>query len=154
MKRNQEKERNDRLSFKTLDTQFKQEAIEGLNCSPLEANALIDIVKEVCFPFLNEKSIENIRPGQIVVQAIDMNEPAGKPIKECKFKSVILTIDNGQSDLDVRLNNGIPALRRERIKRATRDAFEQRTLLTVEDLAYKILSTGYRTMTHDLKCST
>jgi hypothetical protein len=32
MKRNQEKERNDRLSFKTLDTQFKQEAIEGLNC--------------------------------------------------------------------------------------------------------------------------
>ncbi len=113
MKRNQEKERNDRLSFKTLDTQFKQESIEGLNCSPLEANALIDIVKEVYFPFLNEKSIENIRPGQIVVQAIDLNEPAGKPIKECKFKSIILTIDNGQSDLDIRLNNGIPALRRE-----------------------------------------
>jgi hypothetical protein len=103
MKRNQEKELNDRLSFKTLDTQFKQEAIEGLNCSPLEANALIDIVKEVYFPFLNEKSIENIRPGQIVVQAIDLNEPAGKTIKECKFKSVILTIDNGQSDLDIRL---------------------------------------------------
>lgn len=138
MKRNQEKERNDRLSFKTLDTQFKQEAIEGLNCSPLEANALIDIVKEVYFPFLNEKSIENIRPGQIVVQAIDLNEPAGKPIKECKFKSVILTIDNGQNDLDIRLNNGIPALRREQIKRVTREAFKQRTLLTVEDLAYKI----------------
>lgn len=150
MKRNQEKERNDRLSFKTLDTQFKQEAIEGLNCSPLEANALIDIVKEVYFPFLNEKSIENIRPGQIVVQAIDLNEPAGKPIKECKFKSVILTIDNGQSDLDIRLNNGIPALRREQIKRVTREAFKQRTLLTVEDLAYKILSAGYRTITRDL----
>jgi hypothetical protein len=38
MKRNQEKERNDRLSFKTLDTQFKQEAIEGLNCSPLKVS--------------------------------------------------------------------------------------------------------------------
>lgn len=150
MKRNQEKERYDRLAFKTLDQQFKQEAIEGLNCSPLEAEALIEIVKEVYFPLLEEKSIENIRPGQIVVQAIDLNEPAGKPIKECKFKSVILTIDNGQSDLDIRLNNGIPALRIERIKRVTREAFEQGTLLTVEDLAYKILSAGYRTITRDL----
>jgi hypothetical protein len=150
MKRNQEKERHDRLSFKTLDSQFKQEAIEGLNCSPLEAAALIDIVKEVYFPLLEEKSIENIRPGQIVVQAMDISEPAGKPIKECKFKNVILTVDNGQSDLDIRLNNGIPALRRERIKRVTREAFEQGTLLTAEDLAYKILSAGYRTITRDL----
>ncbi len=150
MKRNQEKERHDRLSFKTLDSQFKQEAIEGLNCSPLEAEALIDIVKEVYFPLLEEKSIDNIRPGQIVVQAIDVNEPAGKPIKECKFKSVILTIDNGQSDLDIRLNDGIPSLRRERIKRVTREAFEQGTLLTVEDIAYKILSAGYRTIIRDL----
>jgi hypothetical protein len=150
MKRNQEKERHDRLSFKTFDTQFKQEAMVGLNCSPLEANALIDIVKEVYFPLLEEKSIENIRPGQIIVQAIDLNEPAGKPIKECKFKSVILTIDNGQSDLDFRLNNGIPALRIERIKRVTREAFSQGTLLTAEDLAYKILSVGYRTITRDL----
>ncbi len=31
MKRNQEKERYDRLAFKTLDQQFKQEAIEGLS---------------------------------------------------------------------------------------------------------------------------
>lgn len=150
MKRNQEKERHDRLSFKTLDTQFKQEAMVGLNCSPLEANALIDIVKEVYFPLLEEKSIENIRPGQIIVQAIDLNEPAGIPIKECKFKNVILTIDNGQNDLDIRLNNGIPALRRERIIRVTREAFSQGTLLTAEDLAYKILSVGYRTITRDL----
>lgn len=150
MKRNQEKERHDRLSLKTLDSQFKQEAIEGLNCSPLEAEALIDIVKEVYFPLLEEKSIENIRPGQIVVQVIDLKEPAGKPIKECKFKNVILTIDNGLSDLEIRLEKGIPALRRERIKRVTREAFEQGTLLTVEDLAYKILSAGYRTIIRDL----
>ncbi len=38
------------------------------------------IVKEVYFPLLEERSIENIRPGQIVVQAIDLNEPPGKPI--------------------------------------------------------------------------
>lgn len=32
----------------------------------------------------------------------------------------------------------------------TREAFEQKTLLTVEDLAYKILSAGYRTIIRDL----
>ncbi len=60
MKRKQEKERYDRLSFKTRDRQFQQEAIEGLSCSPLEAKALTEIVKEVYFPLLEEKSIENI----------------------------------------------------------------------------------------------
>ena len=113
MKRKQEKERYDRLSFKTLDRQFQQEAIEGLSCSPLEAKALTAIVKEVYFPLLEEKSIENIRPGQIVVQAIDLNEPPGKPIKKCMFKSVILTIDNGQSDLEIRQEEGIPAHRKK-----------------------------------------
>jgi len=47
MKRKQEKERYDRLSFKPLDRQFQQEAIDGLSCSPLEAKALTEIVKEV-----------------------------------------------------------------------------------------------------------
>ena len=46
MKRKQEKERYDRLSFKTLDRQFQQEAIVGLSCSPLEGKALIEIVKD------------------------------------------------------------------------------------------------------------
>ena len=150
MKRKQEKERYDRLSFKTLDRQFQQEAIDGLSCSPLEAKALTEIVKEVYFPLLEERSIENIRPGQIVVQAIDLNEPPGKPIKKCMFKSVILTIDSGQSDLKIRQEEGIPALRRERIKRVTKEAFKQGTLLTAEDMAYKIFSVGYRTIIRDL----
>nr|CBH38372.1 hypothetical protein BSM_18490 [uncultured archaeon] len=47
MKRKQEKERYDKLPFKTLDRQFQQEAIDGLSCSPLEAKALTEIVKEV-----------------------------------------------------------------------------------------------------------
>jgi hypothetical protein len=47
MKRQQEKERYDRLSFKTRDRQFQQEAFEGLSCSPLDAKALTEIVKEV-----------------------------------------------------------------------------------------------------------
>ncbi|NJD78920.1 MAG: hypothetical protein FIB08_17810 [Candidatus Methanoperedens sp.] len=40
-----------------------------------------------------------------------------------------MTIDNCQGDLDVRLNNGTSAVRREPIKRVTREKFEQGTLL-------------------------
>jgi len=150
MKRQQEQQRYDRLSFKTLDRQFQQEAIEGLSCSPFEAKALTQIIKEVYFPLLENKNIENIRPGQVIVQAIDLSEPPGKPIKECKFKNIILTLDNGLDDLETRQRKGIGTLRRERIKRVTREAFEQGTLLTAEDLAYKIFNVGYRTIVRDL----
>jgi predicted rRNA methylase YqxC with S4 and FtsJ domains len=66
------------------------------------------------------------------------------------FKSVILTIDSGQSDLKIRQEERIPALRRERIKSVTKEAFKQGTLLTAEDMAYKIFSVGYRTIIRDL----
>jgi hypothetical protein len=49
MKRKPEKERYDRLPFKTLDRQFQQEAIDGLSCSLLEAKALTEIVKDLTF---------------------------------------------------------------------------------------------------------
>ncbi len=61
-----------------MDRQFQEEAIEGLNSSPLEAKALAEIVKEVYFPLLEEKSIyctANL--------AIEGNEsPQGKAFKK------------------------------------------------------------------------
>lgn len=61
-----------------------------------------------------------------------------------------MTIDSGQSDLKIRQEERIPALRRERIKSVTKEAFKQGTLLTAEDMAYKIFSVGYRTIIRDL----
>jgi len=151
MKRQQIQQREERLSFKTLDKQFQKEALDGLKCSPIEAKALTQIVKEVYFPLFEDKDISNIRPGQIVVQAVDLEEPPGKPIKQCKFKHVILTIDKGLGDLKIRLEKGIIELRRERIKRITKEAFEQGALLTAEDLAYRVFNAGYRTIIRDLK---
>jgi hypothetical protein len=51
MKRKQEKERYDRLSFKTLNRHFQQEAMEGLSCSPQEAKHLPRLLKK----FFREK---------------------------------------------------------------------------------------------------
>ena len=50
--RNRRREVLERLDSKTLDARFTTEIQQGLNCSPFEAEAVLDVVKEVYFPFL------------------------------------------------------------------------------------------------------
>jgi len=52
MIRNKTEERKRRLFTKILDQAFKKEGEKGLNCSPIESKALLDIVKEVDMPYL------------------------------------------------------------------------------------------------------
>ena len=54
--RNREREVIERLDSKTLDARFTTEIEQGLNCSPFEAEAVLDVVKEVYFPFLSAES--------------------------------------------------------------------------------------------------
>jgi len=51
--RNRSKESRNRLAAKSLDTRFRHETQQGLNCSPFEAEAVLQVVKEVYFAFLN-----------------------------------------------------------------------------------------------------
>lgn len=152
MIRNKTQERKKRLSTKTLDQAFRKQVEEGLNCSPIESKALLDIVKEIYMPYLHNK--RTIHPGQMVVMGIDIDEPPGKPLGKCKFKPVVVTKYNGKSDDNVRLENGSRGtvfLRRAQLERITEEAKNQGVLLTAEDLAYKIFNCGYRTICRDLK---
>jgi hypothetical protein len=54
--RNKKREILRRLDSKTLDARFLNEIRNGLNCSPFEAEAVLEVVKEVYFPFLDEQS--------------------------------------------------------------------------------------------------
>jgi hypothetical protein len=47
--RNPVKETLERLDSKTLDAQFCTEIVHGLNCSPFEAQAVLEVVKEIYF---------------------------------------------------------------------------------------------------------
>ena len=51
--RNPRKEELRRLESKTLDGQFRTIVEQGLHCSPFEAEAVLDVVREVYFPFLD-----------------------------------------------------------------------------------------------------
>lgn len=152
MIRDKKAEQRNRVSLKTLDRVFVKEIETGLNCSPFESKAILDVVKEVYLPWLN--SPETIHPGQMVVMGVKIEEPPGKPLKDCRFGTAIVTYHAGEEDDKIREEcgfRGVTMLRRHRMKRIAEEANQQGILLTLEDFAYKIFNCGYRTVCRDLE---
>lgn len=139
----------DRLKQKQLDQMFTQKLLAGLNCSPFEAAAIMDVVYDVYRPFFDNPM--SLQPGQMIVQAISIDSHPGRKLSECSLESVILTIDAGQQDLKVREEWGVTGLRRHRLQRICNEAFQQGALLTVEDIANRVLNCGERTLCRDIE---
>jgi DNA-binding CsgD family transcriptional regulator len=147
--RNRSKEGLDRLASKTLDARFLHDMEHGLNCSPFEAEAVLQVVKEVYFPFIDAES-PMAPPGKITLIAVSAEEPAGKPITQCEKARVCLTLHRGAEDDRVLQQQGAIAFRRARIADLCQEALSQGGLLTAEDLAYRVFFVSPRTITRDL----
>lgn len=139
-----------RLKSKTLDARFLAIIRDGLNCSPFEAQAVLEAVNEVYFPFL-ESDCPQAPPGMVTLVAVCADEPAGKPITQCQTRSVCLKVHRGTVDDETLRNNGPDAFRRSRIADLCQEALSQGALLTREDLAYRIFYVSTRTISRDLK---
>lgn len=139
-----------RLEAKTLDARFLTEMQQGLNCSPFEAEAVLKVVKEVYFPFLDQVESPPARPGKLTVVAVCADEPAGKPISKCQKRVVCLTLHRGAVDDRLLQQQGPAALRQARIPDLCQEALSQGVLLTREDLAYRIFIESTRTISRDL----
>jgi len=147
--RNRAKETVGRLAAKTIDAEFLHEIGHGLNCSPFEAEAVLDVVKEVYFPFLDQGRCL-APPGKITLVAVSADEPAGKPVADCQKQTVCLTLHRGADDDRLLHQQGASAFRRARISDLCQEALSQGGLLTVEDLAYRVFFVSPRTITRDL----
>ena len=147
--RNKKKEVLGRLNSKTLDARFINEIQTGLNCSPFESEAVLDVVKEVYFPFLDEQSVK-APPGKITLIAVSADEPAGKPVVDCEKQSVCLTVHRGSEDDRILQEQGAAGFRQARIIDLCQEALSQGALLTREDLAYRVFFVSPRTITRDL----
>jgi DNA-binding CsgD family transcriptional regulator len=147
--RNKKKELLERLNFKTLDAQFLQEIQHGLNCSFFEAEAVLQVVKEVYFPYVDQES-PTPPPGKISLMAVSADEPAGKPVADCQKQTVCLTLHRGGEDDRLLHEKGPSAFRQARISDLCQEALSQGGLLTCEDLAYRIFFVSPRTITRDL----
>jgi hypothetical protein len=147
--RNKKREILSRLDSKTLDAKFLNEIRNGLNCSPFEAEAVLDVVKEVYFPFLDEQSVK-APPGKVTLIAVSADEPAGKPVVDCEKQSVCLTIHRGLEDDRILQEQGAAGFRQARVLDLCQEALSQGALLTREDLAYRVFFVSTRTITRDL----
>lgn len=147
--RNKAKQTLDRLGCKTLDSQFLHEIQHGLNCSPFEAEAVLDVVKEVYLPFIDPASGQ-APPGKVTLIAVDADEPAGKSISECQKRSVCLSVHRGALDDQLLDEHGPVGFRQNRIPEICQEALSQGALLTREDLAYRVFFVSTRTITRDL----
>jgi hypothetical protein len=139
----------DRLKQKQLDTQFINSLIQGMNCSQFEAKAILNAVYETYQPFFDNSGA--MKPGQILFEVVSIENGAQKKLSECKMLSVVLTLDAGEDDLNVKEKYGVQGLRRHRLERVVNEAFQQGGLLTVEDIANRLLNCGERTLCRDIK---
>ena len=139
-----------RLEAKTLDARFLTEMRQGLNCSPFEAEAVLNVVKEVYFPFLDNTESVPTAPGKITIIGVCADEPAGKPINRCTKRVVCLTLHRGSQDDSLLSEQGPAAFRQARIPELCQEALSQGVLLTREDLAFRIISQSTRTISRDL----
>ncbi len=138
-----------RLSEKQLDTQFINEIISGLQCSPFEANAIVDSVYKIYAPYFQTNG--SIKPGQILFQVLSIDNHPSVALADSKQISVTLTFDNPTEDLEIRKRLGVIGLRQHRIQRVCNEAYQQGGLLTVEDLACRLFNCGERTICRDLQ---
>jgi len=148
--RNPRREVLARLDSKTLDARFTTEIQQGLNCSPFEAEAVLDVVKEVYFPFLAAEAPQ-APPGKVTLIAVAADEPAGKPVADCKKQTICLTLHRGQLDDHLIHDHGPAAFRQARLLDLCQQALSQGALLTSEDLAYRVFFVTPRTISRDLQ---
>lgn len=152
MIRQAEREKQARLERKTLDQAAIKQLIDGFSCSPFESRAILQMMRETFEQAWQSPAY--LKPGQMMVMAISADEPAGKPLKACQFKPVVVTVHSPEDEqlrrqLDKR--RVIPELRRAKLCRIAAEAVAQDAYLTVEDVANRILNCGERTILQDLR---
>jgi hypothetical protein len=139
----------DRLQAKQLDTQFHTLVHDGLSCSKFEAQAVVQVVREVYGPFLGQAPAA-MMPGSLSLMAVDADEPCGKPIAACRMLPLTLHLHRGAEDDRLILEQGAQAFRRARLADLCQEALSQGALLTREDLACRIFFVSLRTISRDL----
>ena len=140
---------SERLNAKTLDQMFVNIVEQGYECPPFVSNAILETAKSVFVPDQSNPNVTNVGQGKIL--GIAASEPAGKPLSECEMKTAVVTLDAGKEDAEIQSAYGLAALRQARLARITHEAWDQGVALTQEDVAFKLLNCGVRTVRRDIK---
>lgn len=134
-----------RLESKNAKNAIIQKLSHDFNLTPIIAEAFY---KQVSIYFQEHSNI-SLSSGEVSYEAVSSTEPAGKHIRLTRKVTVRLRLMDINSDFDALANYGLAGMRRHRIERLTRQAYDQGALLTYEDLAL-LLTTSPATVKRDI----
>jgi len=131
----------------TKEQMFYTQLLDDYHLAPIAARSLVDLSRSVFQS--GETDYKSLGLGQLKYHALSINEPPGKPLNECRYIPVVLTLD-APEDMDVYRSFGLPVWRRHVIRRICEEAFIQRAPLTLRDLV-RLLKTSYSTIKRDIR---
>ncbi len=135
-----------RLESKTARAAIIQKIATDFNLMPIIAEAYY---KQISSYFDQHANIQ-LTSGQICYEAVAADEPASRHIALARKISCRLKLNDVSSDFEVLVNYGLAGLRRHRILRLTREAYDQGALLSYEDLAI-LLTASPATIKRDIR---
>jgi hypothetical protein len=115
---------------------------------------LTQVIAEAYFKqfslYFEEHANVSLSTGQIAYEAVAAHEPAGKHIRLTRKVTVKVKLIDFNSDLEALASYGLAGLRRHRLARITKEAYDQNALFSYEDLAM-ILTTSPSTIRRDVQ---
>lgn len=134
-----------RLKVKNSEQAIIQLISENFNLALKVAEAYYSEIKQ----YFSEHTTDKAKGGEILYEAIDIDEPAGKPIKNSKRRLIKLTFQSFE-DFKILKEKGLPELRRHKMQRFCDEAISQGAVLTYEDLAH-LFTTSIGTIKADAR---
>lgn len=135
-----------RLKSKHSRNAIIQKLSSDFNLTPIIAEAYYQQFAQ----YFKEHANIKLSSGEVAYEAVAATEPPGKHIRLTQKVTVRLKLIDLGSDLDALANYGLSGLRRHRLARITRQAYDQGALLSYEDLAM-ILTTSPATVRRDVQ---
>lgn len=134
-----------RLESKTAKNAIIQKLGADFNLTPIIAEAYYQQFSH----YFNEHANITLSSGEISYEAVSADEPAGKHIRLTRKVTLKLRLMDINSDFEALANYGLAGLRRHRLERITRQAYDQGALLSYEDISM-ILTTSPSTIKRDV----
>lgn len=134
-----------RLESKTAKNAIIQKLAADFNLTPIIAEAYYQQFSN----YFSEHTNISLNSGEISYEAVSTDEPAGKHIRLTRKVSLKLKLMDLNSDFEALADFGLAGLRRHRLERITRQAYDQGALLSYEDIAM-ILTTSPATVKRDV----
>jgi hypothetical protein len=134
-----------RLASKNARNAIIQRLAADFNLTPIIAEAFYEQFSR----YYEEHTNISLSSGEVAYEAVAAEEPPGRHIRLARKITVRLRLIDFNSDLEQLASFGLAGLRRHRVARISKQAYDQGALLSYEDLAM-LLTTSPATVKRDI----